>query len=134
MKNRNNFITLASVATVTVILAGSAGWWFPNLLKFLGFINTNSDLIQGVEAFLQILILVGGCLLLLRKLGLNSGYNSDLKITHSPVASKATSNQAGTSNTQTSKYSVHAENIGAVGENNFIRMDINDKLPKDERS
>jgi len=131
MKNRENFVILASIVAVTIILAGSANWWFPSLLKFSGFIDTNSDLIQGLEAFLQILILAGGLLLLVRRIWLSNDSTSDSRLKPSQEP-KATGDQAGYSNAQAGKYSIHSENIGAVGENNTVLMNINDTSSEDE--
>jgi hypothetical protein len=132
MKNRENFVILALGVAVTVILAGSANWWFPSLLKFSGFINTNSDLIQGLEALLQILILAGGFLLLVSRIWSSNDSTSNSRPNRSQTPKATGGIEQDLRNVQAGKYSSYSKNTGAVGENNTVYMNINNTLSEDE--
>jgi|YNPMSStandDraft_1061717.scaffolds.fasta_scaffold70682_3 hypothetical protein len=83
--------------------------WMPYLLHLIGFVESNANTIQGLEALIQIgmfilwpiIWVIDRCLI--------------------------KSNDSNTTQTTSSKYSVTSEYTGAVGENNTVHMTINKK-------
>jgi len=55
MSKRRRLLMLILVTSTLVLLAISGHWWLPPLLTFVGI---NSDLIQGIEALVQLILLV----------------------------------------------------------------------------
>jgi hypothetical protein len=127
MREQKDLALFIGIVAAMAILASSAHWWLPKLLQF---VISNTNLIQGLSDFIQILLWLGVLLIFIRKLYLRSfkekGSHHSNKIhpeseSQEIPSSKQSSKQVGT-------YSVRAEKItGFVqGENNRVTNHFND--------
>ena len=127
MREQKNLALFIGIVAVMAALASSAHWWLPPLLQF---VVSNTNLIQGLSDFIQILLWLGVLLVFIGKLGLMSFKGKASKqrgTTHSE-----SKNQQGKipeqSPTQAGNYSVHADKINGFvqGENNNVTNHFND--------
>jgi hypothetical protein len=127
MREQKDLTLFVGIIAVMAALASSAHWWLPQLLQFVG---TNTNLIQGLADFIQILLWIVILLAFIGKLYLKS-----LNRKSSGQHKTANSENEGLKNTnsiqpasQANKYSVQAEKItGFVqGENNKVTIHFKD--------
>jgi uncharacterized membrane protein len=127
MREQKDLALFVGIIAVVAVLASSVHSWLPQLLQFVG---TNTNLIQGLADFIQILLWIAILLAFIGKLCLKSSEiersghnktanseNEDLKNTNSVQSAS-----------QANKYSVEAKKItGFVqGENNKVTIHFKD--------
>lgn len=121
MRKQKSFAIFLALIAAMAVLAGSAHHWLPQVLTFVG---ANTDVIQGLTDFIQILLWIGTLLIFAAKFYFQP---SEGKTSRSSGASnEAVSNFKEAEHS--SKYSVKAEKITGLvqGENNKVRIHFSD--------
>jgi len=126
MNNKHHYRRFLTIAILFGILAVSVKWWLPYLLSLIGFIDVNSNAIQGISDTIQLCIwIIGGVFFALQWAGI---VRRDATKQGS-IEEKAPINTIGEGAT----YTTNATYIGAVGQGNKVETTIYENPKKDNK-
>ncbi len=125
MRNQKSYLSFLLFMAAMALVAGSVHWWLP---KVLGFVDTNTSVIQGLADFIQIGIWVGilGVFVARKYTKLPNKREHEKRVYSSQTATPDT----------LERYSVDAKRItGFVqGENNNVKIHFSDKSTMEDES